>query len=106
MRESRELNKQVKKRRWPKILLSIVIVFVLLIVAFWIKFGGQIKASIADGYSYSQRLDAQDFYPKNSTVIYGADNKELKRFSQSDADYTKEQKNQSNDQKRVSRCRR
>lgn len=92
MRESRELNKQVKKRRWPKILLSIVIVFVLLIVAFWIKFGGQIKASIADGYSYSQRLDAQDFYPKNSTGIYGADNKELKRFSQSDADYTKEQK--------------
>jgi penicillin-binding protein 1A len=90
MRESRKLEKQVKRRRWPKIVLLILVALVIVLTAIWIKVGPQLKSTVADGYAYSNRLDAKDFYPKNSTIIYGADGKELKKFSRSDAAYTNE----------------
>ncbi|AKP67635.1 transglycosylase domain-containing protein [Companilactobacillus ginsenosidimutans] len=92
MRENRRVGKTVKKKKWPKILLIVVILVVAAFVAIWLKIGTPVKESIADGYSYSNRLTKKDFYPKNSTIIYGADGKELKRFSQSDVDYTDESK--------------
>lgn len=89
MRGQREQTKKVKKRKWPKILLAIIVIFIIAAGAVWFKFGSLVKTAIADGYSYSKRLDAKDFYPKNSTIIYDKNGKELTKFSRSDSDYTK-----------------
>lgn len=89
MREIKH-EKQKQRKHWPKVLLVIVVLFLLVVTITWIKFGPTVKSAIADGYSYSNRLDKKDFYPKNSTIIYDQNNKVLKKISQSDADYTKE----------------
>ncbi|WP_125772114.1 transglycosylase domain-containing protein [Companilactobacillus furfuricola] len=92
MRRQREQIKKVKKRKWPKILLAIVILFFVVVGAVWLKYGSLVKTAIADGYSYSKRLDAKDFYPKNSTIVYDKNGKELTKFLRSDSDYTKSSK--------------
>ncbi|MFD1471839.1 transglycosylase domain-containing protein [Companilactobacillus mishanensis] len=90
MREDRlKREKPRKHHKWPWIVLSIFVVIVLVVGIFWAKKGYDIKSAIADGYSYSQRLDKQDFYPKNSTTIYDKDGKVIKKLSQSNSNYTK-----------------
>ncbi|WP_300560603.1 transglycosylase domain-containing protein [Companilactobacillus sp.] len=90
MRETTKRKTIKRRRKWPKVLLAILAVLVILIAITWLKFGSQIKTSIADGYAYSSHLDAKDFYPKNSTVVYDKNGKQLAKFSRSDASYTKE----------------
>lgn len=77
-----------KRRKWPWVLLAILIIIILSIGAFWLKYGYEIKNTIADGYSYSQGLKVSDFHPKNSTVIYDRNGKEIKKLSQSSSNYT------------------
>lgn len=77
-----------KRKKWPFVLLTIVLLIVLSVGAFWWKYGYDIRNTIADGYSYSQGLKKSDFHPKNSTVIYDRNGKELKKLSQSSSNYT------------------
>ncbi|CAJ1177976.1 Biosynthetic peptidoglycan transglycosylase [Companilactobacillus paralimentarius] len=89
MRKKEMEHRLIKKRKkWPWILLTIVVLIVLSIGAFWWKYGYDIKNTIADGYSYSQSLKKSDFHPKNSTVIYDRNGKEIKKLSQSSSNYT------------------
>jgi len=77
-----------KRKKWPWILLTLVLLIALSIGAFWWKYGYDIRNTIADGYSYSQGLKKSDFHPKNSTVIYDRNGKEIKKLSQSSSNYT------------------
>ena len=77
-----------KRRKWPWVLLTIVLLIVLSVGAFWWKYGYDIRNTIADGYSYSQGLKKSDFHPRNSTVIYDRNGKEIKKLAQSSSDYT------------------
>ncbi|MFH5811980.1 transglycosylase domain-containing protein [Companilactobacillus sp. FL22-1] len=89
MRKKNMEHRAIKKRKkWPWILLTIVVLIVLSIGGFWWKYGYDIRNTIADGYSYSQGLKKSDFYPKNSTVIYDRNGKVLKKLSQSSSNYT------------------
>ena len=90
MRKKIGLHQKVtkKRRKWPWILLTLVILIVIGVLSFWLKYGYDIKNTIADGYSYSQGLKASDFHPKNATVIYDRNGKELKKLSQSSSNYT------------------
>ena len=89
MRKKKLEHKLIKKRKkWPWILLTIVLLIVLSIGAFWWKYGYDIRNTIADGYSYSQGLKKSDFHPRNSTVIYDRNGKEIKKLSQSSSNYT------------------
>ncbi|MDT6952742.1 transglycosylase domain-containing protein, partial [Companilactobacillus alimentarius] len=84
------LREQVvrKRRKWPWILLTFILLIFLSVGLFWMKYGYEIRNTIADGYSYSQGLKASDFHPKNSTVIYDRNGKMLKKLSQSSSNYT------------------
>ncbi|AKP02897.1 transglycosylase domain-containing protein [Companilactobacillus pabuli] len=89
MRKKKMEHKLIKKRKkWPWILLTLVLLIVLSIGAFWWKYGYEIKNTIADGYSYSQGLKKSDFHPRNSTVIYDRNGKVIKKLAQSSSDYT------------------
>ena len=89
MRKKKMEHRLIKKRKkWPWILLTLVLLIVLSVGAFWWKYGYDIRNTIADGYSYSQGLKKSDFRPKNSTVIYDRNGKEIKKLSQSSSNYT------------------
>ena len=89
MRETKITKKHLKKhRKWPWILLVILVLIVSGMGIFWAKYGYDIKNNIADGYSYSQGLTKNDFRPKNSTVIYDRNGKVIKKLSQSSSSYT------------------
>jgi Membrane carboxypeptidase (penicillin-binding protein) len=89
MRKKKMEHKLIKKRKkWPWILLTLVLLIVLSVGAFWWKYGYEIKNTIADGYSYSQGLKKSDFHPRNSTVIYDRNGKVIKKLAQSSSDYT------------------
>ncbi|WP_338231033.1 transglycosylase domain-containing protein [Companilactobacillus muriivasis] len=89
MRKKKMEHRLIKKRKkWPWILLTIILLIVLSVGAFWWKYGYDIRNTIADGYSYSQGLKKSDFHPKNSTVIYDRNGKEIKKLSQSSSTYT------------------
>lgn len=77
-----------KRRKWPWILLTILLLLILSVGAFWLKYGYEIRNTIADGYSYSQGLKVSDFHPSNSTVIYDRNGKEIKKLSRSSSSYT------------------
>lgn len=77
-----------KRRKWPWVLLTILLLLVLSVGAFWLKYGYEIRNTIADGYSYSQGLKVSDFHPSNSTVIYDRNGKEIKKLSRSSSNYT------------------
>ncbi|WP_025025057.1 transglycosylase domain-containing protein [Companilactobacillus nodensis] len=89
MRETNLKRKHVKRhRKWPWVILVIVVLILVGTGLFWAKYGYDIKNNIADGYSYSQGLTKGDFKPKNSTVIYDRNGKVIKKLSQSSSDYT------------------
>lgn len=88
MRKKMEHRLTKKRKKWPWVLLTIIILIVLGIGTFWWKYGYEIRNTIADGYSYSQGLKKSDFHPKNSTVIYDRNGKVLKKLSQSSSNYT------------------
>ncbi|APX71595.1 transglycosylase domain-containing protein [Companilactobacillus allii] len=89
MRETKLRKTHIKKhRKWPWVILTILLLIVALISLFWAKYGYDIKNNIADGYSYSQGLTKNDFKPKNSTVIYDRNGKTIKKLSQSSSNYT------------------
>jgi len=82
-------HKLIKKRKkWPWILLTILILILLSMGAFWMKYGYEIRNTIADGYSYSEGLKKSDFHPRNSTIIYDRNNQVIKKLSQSSSNYT------------------
>jgi len=89
MRKKKMEHKLIKKRRkWPWILLTFIVIVALGIGAFWWTFGYEIRNTIADGYSYSEGLKKSDFHPRNATIIYDRNGKEIKRLSQSSSNYT------------------
>ncbi len=89
-KKNTELRERVtkKRRKWPWILLTLLLLILLSVGAFWWRYGYEIRNTIADGYSYSQGLKASDFHPKNSTVIYDRNDKEIKKLSRSSSNYT------------------
>jgi Membrane carboxypeptidase/penicillin-binding protein len=87
MREVKRNTIKRKHKKWPWILLILIILIASGTGIFWMKYGYDIKSSIADGYSYSEGLTKSDFRPKNSTVIYDRNGKVLKKLSQSSSDY-------------------
>jgi len=89
MRKKKLEHKLIKKRKkWPWVLLTLVLLIVLSVGAFWWKYGYDIKNTVADGYSYSEGLKKSDFHPRNSTVVYDRNGKEIKKLAQSSSDYT------------------
>ena len=89
MRKKKFEHKLIKKRKkWPWVLLTLVLLMILGVGAFWLKNGYEIRNTIADGYSYSQGLKESDFHPRNSTVIYDRNGKVIKKLSQSSSNYT------------------
>lgn len=87
MREVKRNTIKRKHRKWPWVLLVLIILITSGSGIFWMKYGYDIKSAIADGYSYSEGLTKSDFRPKNSTVIYDRNGKVLKKLSQSSSDY-------------------